>query len=266
MSTLVRATLVAGYLPLVVPEFPGITAGGAFSGTAAESSSFRHGYFDESVAWIEIVLADGRVLRASAKENEELFYGAAGACGTLGVVTCLGVKLVEVGERKWVEVEYRGVHSFREALGVLDEIGKDAERGKSDDEGGAGGVDFLDAVMFARDMGVVVTGRLSDGSDRITSRGEFNVTDGDDARSQSSAQPKQPSTLPIQRFSRWQDPWFYHHAHGQVSHKRNTHCPTCEFVPAGDPGEKSNRIELVPIYDYIFRYDRGCFWMGSYGW
>jgi len=266
MSALVRATLAAGYLPLVVPEFPGITAGGAFSGTAAESSSFRHGYFDESVEWIEIVLADGRVVRGSAEENQELFYGAAGACGTLGVVTCLGVKLVEVGERKWVEVEYRGVHSFGEALEALDEIGKDAEKGKSDDEGGGGGVDFLDAVMFARDMGVVVTGWLSNGIDRPPLKEKSNVVDGDELKSEVSVQPKQQSTLPIQRFSRWQDPWFYHHAHGQVSHKRNTHCPTCEFVPAGDPGAKSNKRELVPIYDYIFRYDRGCFWMGSYGW
>jgi delta24-sterol reductase len=24
--------------------------------------------------------------------------------------------------------------------------------------------------------------------------------------------------------------------------------------------------ELIPIYDYFFRYDRGSFWMGAYGW
>jgi len=176
----------------------------------------------------------------------------------------LGVRLVEVGASRWVEVEYHGVHSFEEALGVLDEVGKGALEGEEKEKGRR--VDFLDAVMFSRDMGVVVTGRLSDGSDRTTPDEKSNVTDSDVAKSQTSTQSKRQPALPIQRFSRWQDPWFYHHAHGQVSHKRNTHCPTCEFVPAGDPSAKTSRRELVPIYDYIFRYDRGCFWMGSYGW
>ncbi|CAK7234496.1 hypothetical protein SEUCBS140593_008961 [Sporothrix eucalyptigena] len=40
MDALVAATIAHGLVPLVVMEFPGITAGGGFSGTSGESSSF----------------------------------------------------------------------------------------------------------------------------------------------------------------------------------------------------------------------------------
>lgn len=41
MDALVEATVKHGLVPPVVPEFPGITVGGAYNGTGGESSSFR---------------------------------------------------------------------------------------------------------------------------------------------------------------------------------------------------------------------------------
>jgi len=76
-------------------EFPGITVGGGFAGTAGESSSFRYGFFDRTVNWIEMVLADGEVVRASGTEREDLFLGAASSFGTLGVATLLEIQLIE---------------------------------------------------------------------------------------------------------------------------------------------------------------------------
>ena len=95
MDALVAATLAEGLVPLVVMEFPGITVGGGFSGSSGESSSYRHGHFDSIVNWIEIVLASGKVMRASriTDENTDLFWGAASAFGTMGVVTLLEVQL-----------------------------------------------------------------------------------------------------------------------------------------------------------------------------
>ena len=76
-------------MTLVVIEFPGITVGGGFSGTSAESSSFKQGFFDRTISSIEIVLANGDVVACSEAENTDLLHGAAGAMGTLGIVTLL---------------------------------------------------------------------------------------------------------------------------------------------------------------------------------
>ena len=43
MEEMVNYALENGVIPLVVPEFPGISVGGAISGAALESSSFRYG-------------------------------------------------------------------------------------------------------------------------------------------------------------------------------------------------------------------------------
>ncbi|KAK3166695.1 hypothetical protein OEA41_009820 [Lepraria neglecta] len=75
MGHLVKATLTQGLLPPVVPEFPGITVGGAFSGIASD----KCGFFDKIVIWIQIVLANGQIVFASRKGNADLFYGAAGS-------------------------------------------------------------------------------------------------------------------------------------------------------------------------------------------
>ncbi|OAL05723.1 FAD-binding domain-containing protein [Phaeosphaeriaceae sp. SRC1lsM3a] len=208
MDELLKSLLPHGLMPAVVPEFPGITAGGAFAGTAAESSSFRYGYFDKTVSKVEMVLGNGDIVQASQTENTDLFYGSAGALGTLGITTQLEVQLVPCG--RYVEVTYIPVNSHAEALDLFANPSSD--------------IDFLDAVMFSSQHGVVISGRLS---------------------SSTSTKP-----YPVVRFTRAHDPWFFTHIH------RKLRC-----APSSP-----TMTELIPIADFLFRYDRGVFWMAAHGW
>jgi Delta24-sterol reductase len=52
----------------------------------------------------------------------------------------------------------------------------------------------------------------------------------------------------VQRFSRAKDPWFYLHAKKIITRSQDGAPP----------------IEAIPLTDYIFRYDRGGFWVGRY--
>jgi delta24-sterol reductase len=145
MDQLVKQLLGHNLMPAVVPEFPGITAGGAFAGTAAESSCFRYGYFDKTVNRVEMVLGNGDVVFASPSENADLFFGSAGALGTLGITTQLEIRLVD--NDQFVEVTYVPVTSHREALQHFERIGQE--------------VDFVDGIVFSSRHGVVVEGRLT---------------------------------------------------------------------------------------------------------
>lgn len=161
MDELVDAALAQGLIPPVVPEFPGITVGGAFAGTAGESSSFRHGFFDATVNWCETILADGKVVRASRTENADLFEGLKGTFGTLGVGVLFEVKLLKA--TKYVELSYQ---TIRRSITEAKECIRDACRAP------VGTVDFVDGIMFDRDTGVVITGRFvdsnEDGLDLVT--------------------------------------------------------------------------------------------------
>ncbi|KAJ5040467.1 uncharacterized protein L3040_006123 [Drepanopeziza brunnea f. sp. 'multigermtubi'] len=205
MDALVEATLQHGLLPPVVMEFPGITVGGGFAGTAGESSSFKYGFFDRTINCIEVVLADGDVIKASATENSDLFYGAASSFGTLGVTTLLEIQLVEA--KTYVELDYHPVTSIAEAQTVIAKATEDTT------------TDYLDGIMYSKDYGVICVGRLMN-----------EVSPGSK----------------IQRFTRPTDPWFYIHVERLMKNR------------------KSSVKESVPVVDYLFRYDRGGFWVARY--
>jgi delta24-sterol reductase len=209
MDALVKETIKAGFLPPVVMEFPGITVGGGFVGTAGESSSFKYGFFDRTVLSADVVLADGTLVTASADKHQELFEGLRGSFGTLGVLTMIKLKLVPL--RQMVQVTYHPTISFDDAMTKMQQQTAIETN------------DYVDGVLFSRESGVVVTGRLTD------------------------IQPS-PET-PLRRFSRPWDEWFWIHARALTQSNTTT-----------------TTTELVPIQDYLFRYDRGAFWMGMYAY
>ena len=172
MDQLVEATLKHGLVPPVVMEFPGITVGGGFAGTSGESSSFKHGFFEHTVNYIEIILTNGKTVIASKTENADLFYGATGSFGTLGVTTLLELRLIEA--KTYVELKYHPVGSFPAAVQKIEEL-------MNDDS-----VDYLDGIIFSPTSGTITSGHLTNNPS--------------------------PKCTRIQRFTRPQDPWFYLHA------------------------------------------------------
>lgn len=219
MDRLVEATLKHNLVPPVVMEFPGITAGGGFAGTAGESSSFKHGFFDDTVHSVEMVLPDGEVITAKPdpKENQyaDLFRAAAGAVGTLGVTTCLELELVPA--RKFVRTTYRRMHSVAEAVAAIREE-TDPSKGN----------DYVDGILFSKDHGVIVTGKMTD---------------------------EKPETAPVQTFSRARDPWFYLHVQDRTKKITPQTTATTDVVE-----------DYVPLAEYLFRYDRAGFWVAASGW
>ncbi|KAK5454077.1 hypothetical protein LTS15_006077 [Exophiala xenobiotica] len=194
MDMLVAATLPFRLLPPVVPEFPGITVGGAFAGTGGESSSFRFGFFDQCVNWVEVILASGEIVTASPVENRDLFYGSAATFGTIGVATLFELRLIPA--RDFVELTYHPIHAFSEAQQAFADLTVSPN------------VDFVDGIMFSKTEGVVVSGVLVD-------LGHYE-------------QGQAPPTISFSR--RW-DQWFYLHAQDKLKMYTHSEAPYRELAP-----------------------------------
>jgi FAD/FMN-containing dehydrogenase len=199
MDKLVEATLQHRLVPPVVPEFPGITVGGAVQGGAGESSSFKYGGVHDCCLQYELVLGNGELITASPMQNQDLFYGTACSYGSLGIITLVKLRLIPA--KDFVRLTYRAVKSFDDAASLMErEVG--------------GAAHFIDGIIFAKNRGVIMSGNFTDKTD-----------------------------MPVSTFSNRTDEWFYLHA-DNISKRYETY------------------EELIPVRDYLFRYDRGAFWGG----
>lgn len=70
----------------------GLTLGGGWGHLHA-----KYGLALDNVIDADVVTADGRLLKANASENEDLFWGVRGGGGNFGIVTSLEYRLYEVG-------------------------------------------------------------------------------------------------------------------------------------------------------------------------
>ncbi len=202
MDKLVRETLKRGLVPPVIPEFPGITVGGAIQGGAGESSSFKWGFFSQTTNWVEYILGNGEVKRVSPSSSPDLYFVAAGSCGTMGTIASAEIQLVP--SKKYVVISYLPVSSFTDCIKQTQKAIKSAQ------------YDFIDCIMFDKIGGIMICGALSD---RRVSK--------------------------VRRFSRAHDQWFYLNA--ERIYKQGVEA-----------------TESIPLVDYLFRYNRGAFWVGKF--
>jgi len=147
MEALVKTTLPYGLIPYVVPEFKGITVGGAIMGGAAESSSHRWGTFNDGCSAFMILCGDGSLLQASPQENPDLFYGIAGSYGSIGALVSATIELQPAKE--FVHVRYRLFSNPQEAIGYLQTLSH-----------GTPAPEFIDGIVFSKDLAVVIEGTL----------------------------------------------------------------------------------------------------------
>jgi FAD/FMN-containing dehydrogenase len=84
---------LAAVLGFVSPTgIAGLTVGGGFGYLTR-----RHGWTCDNLLSMEVVTADGTVLRASADENPDLFWALRGGGGNFGIVTSFEYRLFPVG-------------------------------------------------------------------------------------------------------------------------------------------------------------------------
>ena len=146
---LADATLAHGTMPAVVPQLKSITLGGAVSGVGIEATSFRHGLVHDTIAAMDVLTGDGRIVTCTPdNEHRDLFHGLPNSYGTLGYALRLTARTLPV--RRCVAVTHR---KFSEAAAFFAAIGESLADPA---------IDFLDGVVFGRNEMVLSPARFVD--------------------------------------------------------------------------------------------------------
>jgi FAD/FMN-containing dehydrogenase len=148
-AALVDATLAHGLVPAVVPQLKSITLGGAVAGVGIEASSFRFGLVHDTVAALEILTGEGRIVTAAPdNEHRDLFYGFPNSYGTLGYALTVTARLVPT--RPFVALTHERFDDAQACFAALTR--------RCDDPT----VDFLDGTVFAPDELYLTVGCFGD--------------------------------------------------------------------------------------------------------
>lgn len=207
MEELTQETLKYHLVPYVTTEFKGITVGGAIMGGAAESSSHQFGIFSDSCVSMEMLCGDGSLMKVSQKDSPDIFYALSGSYGTFGALAAAEIHLIPAKE--FIAITYHVFAKPEDAIQAL----RDLSHKKNPP-------DFLDGIVFSKDLAVGIEASFA-------SKEEI------------------PSSVPEFSLKKLSAPWYYEHVKQIIS-------------------ENKTYTEKMTVKDYLFRYDQGAFWMGSY--
>jgi delta24-sterol reductase len=138
-----------GWTVAVVPELNDLTVGGLFLGYGVEVSSHKYGLFCDLVRSCDVLLGDGRTVRASREENTDLFHALPWSHGSLGFVVALELEIIPA--RAYVHVTYHPTRGIRETCARLER-----ETRRRDV------AEFVEGFLFSQQEGIVTTGVFAD--------------------------------------------------------------------------------------------------------
>jgi decaprenylphospho-beta-D-ribofuranose 2-oxidase len=95
-ETLMQVFMPRGFMAPVAPGTAFATLGGAVANDVHGKNHDRAGSFGNHVAWVDLMLPSGAIIRASSEEEPELFDATVGGIGLTGVIVSLGLRLVAV--------------------------------------------------------------------------------------------------------------------------------------------------------------------------
>lgn len=159
LGDVIDAFLPRGWFPPVTPGTKFVTVGGMIAADVHGKNHHKHGSFGNFVEWIDLMTADGRVLRCSRGENEELFHFTVGGMGLTGVILRAAIRLTPV-RSGWIRQEMLCASCLDEAVDLFERF---AERTYS--------VAWIDCLAAGAELGrsLVMLGEHA-GDDELDAR------------------------------------------------------------------------------------------------
>jgi FAD/FMN-containing dehydrogenase len=104
LGSLVEDFLPRGFFLPVTPGTRFVTLGGALASDVHGKNHHRAGTFCRHVLWLDVLTADGRVIRCSREREAPLFHATCGGMGLTGLILRAALRLLPVSSA-WIRRE-----------------------------------------------------------------------------------------------------------------------------------------------------------------
>ncbi|TMS33160.1 hypothetical protein L596_000930 [Steinernema carpocapsae] len=226
MGQLTRFLIPKGWTLPIVPELDDLTVGGMINGCGVESSGKKYGLFQHTCLSFDIITADGELVVASKDKTDEkskaqaLFFGTPWSHGTLGFLVAAKIRIVPC--KPWMKLTYYPYSSLRKTYEKLE-----LESHNRD-------VEFVDAIQYDLDHGVIMSGSMCD---------------------------EPPKNGVVNKLGKWYKPWFFKHVESIIKKKKIT----TEYIPLRDYYHRHSRSIFWEIQD-IIQFGNNVIFRYLFGW
>ncbi len=223
VGEITRELVARGYMLAVTLEVEDATVGGLAMAVGMTTHSHKVGLYQETVVAYEVVCGDGRLVRATAESEVDLFRTLPWSHGTLGFLVSLELKIIPI--QSHVRLRYEPLRSQAEYCARLEALSMGEDR-----------PDFVEATIFSKEEAVVMSG-------------EF-------------ATPTTPDELArVNPVNRWWKPWFFEHVRSFLSGSGGEEfVPLRDYLHRHDRAIFWTLRDMIPFGNHVlFRYALG--WM-----
>jgi len=222
VGEITRELVARGYMLAVTLEVEDATVGGLAMAVGMTTHSHKVGLYQETVLAYEVVCGDGRLVRATADENTELYRALPWSHGTLGFLVALELQIIKI--QSHVHLRYEPVRSQVEYCARLHELSSGEDR-----------PDFVEATIFAKEEAVVMSGQFA-----------TPITPEERAK--------------INPVNRWYKPWFFEHVRGFLQREGEEYVPLRDYLHRHDRAIFWTLRDMIPFGNHpLFRWTLG--WM-----
>ena len=120
LGEIIAAFLPRGWFMSVTPGTQFVSLGGAIAADVHGKNHHSEGSFGTFVDWIDLMGADGTVLRCSRTENPELFAWTIGGMGLTGIILRTAIRLKPV-QSGWIRQATIPARNLDEALAAFED-------------------------------------------------------------------------------------------------------------------------------------------------
>ena len=229
VGQITRWLIPRGYMLATTLEIDEATVGGLSMAVGMTTASHQYGLLQETVVEYEMVMGDGKILKVTKDSAPDLFYTLPWSHGSLGFL--VGLKLRVIPVKPYVKLRYTVCKTQKGYSKLIRQLAHLT---------GSYCPDFVEATVFSRDQAVVMDASYVRNS---LSLSLFLQQQQQQQQISHRFAKGPPNGAKTNNLTAWYKPWFYKHIESMLA------------MP-----DRSEVIEYIDTYTYIFRHNRAIFW------